>query len=93
AADSQVYNTLSAGVTDATALQIATETELYKIRITGNTVEIMGEYDRIEIYDMNGAPVNYSVATANSFEIEDRGVFVVKIFKKDYVSSWKILIL
>ncbi|MEG0947803.1 MAG: Omp28-related outer membrane protein [Bacteroidales bacterium] len=93
AADSQVYNTLSAGVTDATALQIATETELYKIRITGNTVEIMGEYDRIEIYDMNGAPVNYSVATANSFEIEDRGVFVVKIFKKDYVSSRKILIL
>lgn len=93
AADSQVYNNMSAIIAGPTSLDTTSETELYKVRITGNIIEIIGEYDRIEIYDMDGTPVNYSIATASSFEIGDRGVFVVKIFNKNNVSSRKVLIL
>ena len=84
---------MSAIIAGPTSLDTTSETELYKVRITGNIIEIIGEYDRIEIYDMDGTPVNYSIATASSFEIGDRGVFVVKIFNKNNVSSRKVLIL
>lgn len=94
--DVPIYNATMAKIGESTQTALGIEEDVVEnnsavLVVSGNTVRVNGDFDRIEVYDMSGRLVDSLTAPVYNFTL-DNGFYIARIVSGNHVKTQKLAV-